>query len=132
MKLSEMAEKTAYWSSGQDAALSRRKPEFDSRIGHKSEFEKGIPKLWNDLGIPFFHKNRERLPRRSLFILSFLLSKGLSKSHALRFSVFIGSIVADHEIMGEDCSGIPAGFLPYPHPLSVAPVIGAKQHDLFS
>ena len=24
----------AYWSSGQDAALSRRKPGFDSRIGH--------------------------------------------------------------------------------------------------
>ena len=25
----------AYWSSGQDAALSRRKPGFDSRIGHE-------------------------------------------------------------------------------------------------
>lgn len=30
----------ARWSSGQDAALSRRKPEFDSRIGHKKAFGK--------------------------------------------------------------------------------------------
>ncbi len=29
----------AYWSSGQDAALSRRKPEFDSRIGHNKNLQ---------------------------------------------------------------------------------------------
>ncbi len=29
----------AYWSSGQDAALSRRKPEFDSRIGHNENLQ---------------------------------------------------------------------------------------------
>ncbi len=30
---------TACWSSGQDDALSRRKPGFDSRIGHRNEAE---------------------------------------------------------------------------------------------
>ena len=29
----------ANWSSGQDDALSRRKPGFDSRIGHRNEAE---------------------------------------------------------------------------------------------
>lgn len=34
-----LAKRTAYWSSGQDVALSRRKPGFDSRIGHKAAAE---------------------------------------------------------------------------------------------
>ena len=41
-RLDSIIKHTACWSSGQDDALSRRKPGFDSRTGHLNEEEPEI------------------------------------------------------------------------------------------